>query len=94
MAGTTAPHGSQIAMGPLREEVLEVGDEAADGPMAVGPAHQLGEVFRGGVKAVFHGTGSTAPCHLDSQLKTRFKPQGPATHSAVLPSSCLLLACK
>lgn len=38
--------------------MLEVGDEAADGPMAVGPAHQLGEVFRGGVKTVLHGAGS------------------------------------
>lgn len=61
MAGTAAPHGGQVAMGPLGEQVLEVGDEAADGPVAVGPAHQLGEVFRGGVKAVLHGTGSTEP---------------------------------
>lgn len=45
MASTTAPHGSQVAVGPLGKEVLEVGDEAADGPMAVGPAHQLGEIF-------------------------------------------------
>lgn len=61
MASTTAPHGCQVAMGPLRKQVLEVGDEAADGPMAVGPAHQLGEIFRGGVKAVLHDPGSTAP---------------------------------
>lgn len=65
MASTTAPHGCQVAMGPLGKQVLEVGDEAADGAMAVGPAHQLGEVFGGGVKAVLHGTGSTAPGHWE-----------------------------
>lgn len=58
MASTAAPHGGQVAVGSLGQQVLEVGDEAADGPVAVGPAHQLGEVFRGGVKAVLHGAGS------------------------------------
>lgn len=59
--GAAAPHGRQVAVRPLGKQVLEVGDEAADGPMAVRPAHQLGEIFRGGVKAVLHGRGSTAP---------------------------------
>lgn len=65
MAGATAPHGRQVAVGPLGEQVLEVGDEAADGPMAVGPADQLGEVFGGGVKAVLHGRGPTVPHHRE-----------------------------
>lgn len=94
MTGAAAPHGRQVAVGPLGQQVLEVGDEAADGPMAVGPAHQLGQVFGGGVKAVLHGAGRAAPGGPGSQLGTGLRSQGGGAHARVLPRSCLLLACE
>lgn len=46
MASTAAPHCSQVPMGTFRQQVFQVWNEAANGPMAVGPADQFGQILR------------------------------------------------
>lgn len=54
MASTTAPHCRQVPMGTFRKQVFQVWNEAANGPMAVGPADQFGQILRWGMKTILH----------------------------------------